>query len=192
LDNQHYCRHCGRVNSKEKTCVHEKKISIKEAIIWMIVFVNLPLALFLVYYTKASILWLGNLSLSILFLLLVLFNKLLNKPYLAMVFGCHQRTDRSPKFLQHVLPLCFRCLGIFLGTFLMLILSYHYEGLLWTMLLSLPLVIDGLLQKYTKYQSNTFKRFFSGLLFSPTLVIFFSYLHYLYLMLILWMGQVIA
>jgi uncharacterized membrane protein len=193
LDNQtRYCKYCGRIIDDKKTCIHTGKISITETIIWLIVFMNLPLTFYLIFYPKLPIIWLGNLTLSLLLFLLFLFNILLNKPYLAMVFGCHQRIDRSPKKIQSIWPLCFRCLGIFSGTFLMLVFSYFFKTQWWMIVMALPLVIDGFLQKYTSYQSNQIKRFFTGIFFAPTLVIFFSYFHYFYLLFVLWIGQLIT
>lgn len=90
---------------------------------------------------------------------------LTSKPYLSLIFGCHNLCERSFKFRGYYFPICARCTGIYLGILLSItkvIFKYHF---IFSILLLLPLIIDGLFQNFTKYKSNNIKRVFTGLLF---------------------------
>ena len=80
--------------------------------------------------------------------------------------GCHQKKERSFHFKGKQFFLCARCTGIF---FSQIIISpiFYFLGLhmgFYSLLLIIPLIIDGTLQYYTKYISNNFKRLITGLL----------------------------
>lgn len=194
-----FCSKCGREITSKNNCIHVKKISNFEVIFLMIFLTNIPVLFYFFIYAfyetdlkEYPILWIGNLSLAIFLFLLILFNYILNKPYLAMFFNCHQRIDRSLNIKSIHWPLCYRCTGILLGVFLSLLINYFFDLNAWMILLAIPLLIDGLLQKYTKYQSNQFKRVITGILFSQAFIFIFSYAIYAYVFIIDWIGKLIT
>ena len=82
------------------------------------------------------------------------------------VAGCHQMESRSFLFHDYQYPLCARCTGItigyLIGLFLFLVNIRINPGLL--LLMCLPCAVDGLVQKFTAYESNNIKRLITGLL----------------------------
>lgn len=82
---------------------------------------------------------------------------------------CHQMPERSFFLGSYQFPLCARCTGIMLGRILAVLLFPFVLipmkiALTVLPLLLLPLAIDGLVQKYTKYESNNCKRVITGIL----------------------------
>lgn len=83
--------------------------------------------------------------------------------------GCHQMPERSFFLGEYQFPLCARCTGIQIGR-LIAVLLFPFVlipmkiALTVLPLLLLPLAIDGLVQKYTKYESNNCKRVITGIL----------------------------
>ncbi|MDO9493422.1 DUF2085 domain-containing protein [Acetobacterium sp.] len=81
---------------------------------------------------------------------------------LGHLLGCHQLGSRSFFIKGYQFPVCARCTGIYLG----LILGVFFKiSLLFSLLSIIPLLLDGLTQLLTKYQSNNIKRIGTGLLF---------------------------
>lgn len=91
--------------------------------------------------------------------------------WLPVIFGCHQRTDRSFFYNGKQLPLCARCtgelIGILLSVFLFLFVRPHFFV---CFLLCIPLVVDGFAQKLTAYESTNAMRLLTGILFGIGLV----------------------
>lgn len=91
--------------------------------------------------------------------------------WLPVIFGCHQRTDRSFFYNEKQLPLCARCtgelIGILLSVFLFLFVRPHFFV---CFLLCIPLVLDGFAQKLTAYESTNAMRLLTGILFGIGLV----------------------
>lgn len=82
---------------------------------------------------------------------------------------CHQMPERSFFLGSYQFPLCARCTGIMLGRVLAVLLFPFVllplrTALLVLPLLMLPLPIDGLTQRFTKYESNNLKRVITGIL----------------------------
>ncbi len=82
---------------------------------------------------------------------------------------CHQMPERSFFLGSYQFPLCARCTGIQIGRVLAVLLFPFVLipmkiALTVLPLLLLPLAIDGLVQKYTKYESNNCKRVITGIL----------------------------
>lgn len=79
---------------------------------------------------------------------------------------CHRLPERSFFFKGKQLPLCSRCTGINLGYFILplFILNLISIPLWWSIAMVLPTYIDGTIQAYTKYQSNNFLRFTTGII----------------------------
>lgn len=75
--------------------------------------------------------------------------------WLPILFGCHQRADRSFHFHGRQFPICARCTGELAG-----ILASGLTFALWhpgwkpALLLLVPLVLDGGLQALTPYESG--------------------------------------
>jgi uncharacterized membrane protein len=80
---------------------------------------------------------------------------------------CHRIKDRSIWFFGLEKVLCSRCLGILLGGIIGLILIiYQYRiDLVWSILLLIPLIFDGVTQALNYRQSNNYFRLITGFLF---------------------------
>lgn len=83
---------------------------------------------------------------------------------LAIIYGCHQRADRSFIICNHQFPICARCTGIMVGNIIAIIVPFFIRTPLWLIVFVIPLIVDGTIQRLTKYESNNFKRFITGLL----------------------------
>ena len=82
---------------------------------------------------------------------------------------CHQMPERSFFLGSYQFPLCARCTGIMAGRLLAILLLPFFlfplkTALLVLPVLMLPLPIDGLTQRFTKYRSNNLKRVITGIL----------------------------
>lgn len=91
--------------------------------------------------------------------------------WLPIVFGCHCRSDRSFHFRGKQFPLCARCTGELMG---MAISPFLYlsagRTIALDLVLMLPMVIDGLIQLKTGYESTNIRRLITGMLFGYALV----------------------
>ena len=97
---------------------------------------------------------------------------------------CHQMPERSFFLGSYQFPLCARCTGIMLGRVLAVLLFPFLNipvpfapfviplevSLIVLPLLLLPLAIDGLTQRFTKYESNNLKRVITGILWGYSTV----------------------
>lgn len=94
--------------------------------------------------------------------------------WLPILFGCHQRADRSFHFHGRQFPICARCTGELAG-----ILASGLTFALWhpgwkpALLLLVPLVLDGGLQALTPYESGNGRRLVTGTLFGYGLTCLF-------------------
>jgi len=80
--------------------------------------------------------------------------------------GCHQMASRSFKIKGKQFFLCARCTGIFISQIFIVPIFYYFNlhfGF-YTILLAIPLILDGTIQKLTNYKSNNIKRLITGLL----------------------------
>lgn len=86
--------------------------------------------------------------------------------WLPIICGCHCRDDRSFHYKGMKFPVCARCTGILLGWFLCLI-TYRFINIpIYVMfLMVVPLIVDGLIQYFTSYESRNIRRLFTGVLF---------------------------
>jgi len=81
---------------------------------------------------------------------------------------CHRRQDRTFNFYGYYFPVCARCTGIYIGIILFLIYSpfftinYSSYILVFTFLMVLPLIIDGLTQYLGFRESTNTLRFATG------------------------------
>lgn len=96
--------------------------------------------------------------------------------FLKICFGCHCRADRSFFYKHKQFPICARCTGELIGIIISIptiILNGVFSFKL-TLLMSVPILLDGFLQLKTKYESNNIKRLITGILFG---LIFFSLIY---------------
>lgn len=81
-------------------------------------------------------------------------------------WGCHQMPERSFFINGYQFPVCARCTGIIIGYvmgFILCAIQIHMRNYICIALIFL-MGIDGTVQLFTKYNSNNFKRFITGIL----------------------------
>ncbi|MBE6494525.1 MAG: DUF2085 domain-containing protein [Methanosphaera stadtmanae] len=90
---------------------------------------------------------------------------------------CHQRPDRSFFFRGHQFPVCSRCTGFLVGTFVFLVfacfvqINYTFDLLCLSIILQIPYIIDGSTQYLGYRESNNILRFITGFIGSFGLII---------------------
>ena len=179
-----YCPSCGR-NNETENCIHSSSFNQLEQLFLLVLVVALPTALYGIYfnilfdYELINYLEVGSISISITLVLLLGAYYIFDKPYLAIFFGCHQRVRRSIKIRKKPFILCARCTGIMVSMFLTYFISLFTFNYFWLLLFSIPMIIDGVVQKRTSYESNNIKRFITGFLAGPSFVLIFGFLHFL-------------
>lgn len=89
---------------------------------------------------------------------------------------CHRREDRSFRFKGKVFPLCARCTAIYLGYMTTpVFLMFSVTIPLWiSLVLSIPMIIDGYTQLWKWRESNNTLRFLTGFLFGLGQALFIS------------------
>lgn len=93
--------------------------------------------------------------------------------WLPLIFGCHCRSDRSFFFRGKQFPICARCTGLGIGFLCSVIGLWFFRlSVFWGVILMLPMIIDGTLQKKTDYESNNLLRLITGILFAYGLMDF--------------------
>ncbi len=89
---------------------------------------------------------------------------------------CHRKKDRSIWFfgLEHFF--CSRCMGILIGGSIGLVfVIFQYRiDLIWSVLLMLPLILDGFLQAFHYRESNNIIRLITGFMFGVGLQFFLA------------------
>ena len=87
--------------------------------------------------------------------------------------------ERSIHYHGRPFPICARCTGdlagILLGILIVCILGYPKFSI--ALLMALPLIVDGTLQRLTSYESKNGRRLITGILFGIALVFLFLYFH---------------
>lgn len=106
-----------------------------------------------------------------IFGIILIIQLIFKRNYMGVMFSCHNRQDRSCKHTNKYLHICARCTGILLGILLTPLLMLFNFNKLFLLLGIIPLLVDGLLQHYTKYESNNFKRIITGLVFAPSFIL---------------------
>ena len=79
--------------------------------------------------------------------------------------GCHQMPERSFFIGAYQLPLCARCTGIVAGHVLGIVVSCFCRVPFRSLVLTLPLMADGMAQKFTSYESTNGRRLVTGILY---------------------------
>ena len=179
-----FCPKCGRKYIKNECfCLGSDKLSKQSVLFLYALVIMIPSTIMIINAMRVGLLnidyiVLGHLALGLLLIILLALDLLFKKPFLALFFGCHQHTHKSFKIGKKYIVLCSRCTGIFIGVFISLFVAFYFQS--WfLMLLGLPLIVDGALQKFTDYQSNNYKRVVSGLLFGFLLSYLFSLYNYI-------------
>lgn len=90
--------------------------------------------------------------------------------------GCHCRDDRSFHYHGRRFPVCARCTGELVGILAAaLCYPFFHTSVLWTLLMMLPMVLDGGVQALSSYESTNGKRFITGFLFGWGLLTLFLF-----------------
>ena len=88
-------------------------------------------------------------------------------------WGCHQMPERSFFINKYQLPICARCTGIIIGEIISTIMFFIFSMPIYIYILfTFPMIIDGLIQLKTTYESTNIKRFITGFLFGYGMVSF--------------------
>lgn len=95
--------------------------------------------------------------------------------WLPIIFGCHRRPKRSFFYKGKQFPICARCTGELIGIIFAIIGGYFFINFqIWIWILFLiPLIVDGLVQAKTNYESTNTRREITGFLFGMALMMLF-------------------
>ena len=86
--------------------------------------------------------------------------------WLPIFCGCHQRPERSFFVKGYQMPVCARCEGELIGILISLITIWFIRPTFPVLaILTVPMVLDGLIQALTKYESTNWRRLVTGILF---------------------------
>lgn len=91
---------------------------------------------------------------------------------------CHRIPERSFFIKGHQFPVCARCTGFYTGLAVYLIVNFFYRHpydfrmLLISMILMIPVAVDGLTQYFGPRESNNNLRFITGFIGGVGLIIF--------------------
>lgn len=91
---------------------------------------------------------------------------------------CHRKPERSFFIKNHQFPVCARCTGFYTGLAIFLIYNYFFEIepnltlLLFSIILLIPVSLDGFTQLFGLRESNNKLRFITGLIGGIGLIIF--------------------
>ena len=99
--------------------------------------------------------------------------------FLQIFFGCHARPDRSFYFRGKQFPICARCTGELIGMIagIPIVILYGCPRFGIVLVMMIPLVFDGFLQKLTSYESGNIRRLITGILFGIALIFALIYFH---------------
>ena len=97
--------------------------------------------------------------------------------WLPIAFGCHCRPDRSFFYKGKQFPICARCTGILVGMIAGIIMEFFYmPSVAVTILMMMPLTIDGAVQRTGKYESTNIRRLITGILFGIALILLITHI----------------
>ena len=86
--------------------------------------------------------------------------------WLPIFCGCHRRPERSFFVRGYQMPVCARCEGELIGMIAALIAIWFIRPVWWTMvIIMVPMILDGLIQAFTEYESTNWRRLVTGILF---------------------------
>lgn len=91
--------------------------------------------------------------------------------WLPIFFGCHTRNDRSFHYKGKKFPICARCTGELIGIIFSLATCYFFRvNTFISLIMLIPLIVDGVVQMKTNYESKNYRRFITGILFGYALI----------------------
>ena len=94
--------------------------------------------------------------------------------WLPIIFGCHCREDRSFYYKGEKFPICARCTGELVGIIVSIITCLFFRlNLFFSVFILVPMIIDGVIQMMTSYESNNKRRFVTGFFFGYGLFMIF-------------------
>lgn len=95
--------------------------------------------------------------------------------WLPIVFGCHCKPERSFHFHSTPFPICARCTGELIGIIAALLCCFFFRlPVLAAVVLMFPMVVDGTVQHFTRYESNNLTRVLTGALFGFGITMLFA------------------
>lgn len=98
--------------------------------------------------------------------------------WLPIVMGCHCRPDRSFFWRGRQFPVCARCTGQLLGVLAIPLTCWAgHPPVPVLFALLLPMVLDGVIQLKTSYESTNVRRLITGFLFGYCFVLLFALSH---------------
>lgn len=99
--------------------------------------------------------------------------------FLRIFFGCHARADRSFFYHGRQFPICARCTGELIGILagIPIAVFIGYAGIPAMLFMMAPMVADGFIQLLTSYESNNYRRLWTGILFGIAFVFFLIHFH---------------
>ena len=90
--------------------------------------------------------------------------------WLPIIFGCHCKEERSFHYKGEKFPICARCTGELVGILFALISCFFYRpSIPVCIVLMIPLIVDGFVQRLTSYESTNPRRLITGVLFGYAL-----------------------
>ena len=159
------------------------RISLLEKLIFLLLILIIPVHLIIMVSFNVSSIdyvnfyFITSFVIGIIFILSTVVQLFVKRPYLPLLLGCHQKCSRYFKSIHKYLGICTRCSGIFVGIIITPVISVLPFNKLYVLIGLVPLIIDGSLQKYNKYESNNIKRLITGLLAGPGMVLLIAYYH---------------
>ena len=174
-----FCETCGRPN--HLYCIHQRKLHRIEVFLILLYLIFIP-SISLIIFQNENPFFIVSIVVSMLLVLLTIVELLFKKPYLATLFHCHMRVDRSSKIHHHYLPLCQRCLGIYIAILISIPYFYYFVLPFYVYLLLLfPMIVDGYIQFRYHIKSNAIRRFSTGFLGGLFIINGFTYIHIMFL-----------
>lgn len=85
--------------------------------------------------------------------------------HIGMMPLCNGVATRAPWIGDFCFILCYRCLGIVIGVLVTLYYLKDHQPKIKYFILTIPMIIDGILQTFSPYISNNILRITTGLLF---------------------------
>lgn len=162
----------------KNNCQIKRNLNTFDIIGILILSTFIPSTIFLFKYVKnksINFVYLTSILYVIIILLLVVFTLIFKKDYLKAFFSCHSKEERSFKFFHHNFSVCARCTGILIGMLITPLVTLAEFNYLYLIILIIPLIVDGLIQHKTSYESNNIKRLITGLLFGVGFIVLLAY-----------------
>ena len=116
-----------------------------------------------------------------LFVLKNIYNYLMN----IFKYICHRKPERSFHIKNHQFPVCARCTGFYTGLAVYLVLNhikphpYNLTIFIISLILMIPVSVDGLSQYFGPRESTNMIRFITGFVGGIGLIIFLKTIFYM-------------